>query len=85
MTRISSMKAGAIAVFAGSLAACATPTYPVKAGYTPPPPIQPRYSDRLQPAPAAPPPASSAETAPAPAPTPVPAPSAPAPAVESQP
>jgi len=60
-------KAGVFAVCAASLAACATPTYPIKAGYTPPPPIRPQYPASAQPAPAV-----------APAPDPVLAAAAPA-------
>jgi len=61
MTRMISTTAGLVAILAASLAACATPTYPVKAGYTAPPPIRPRYPDRVQSTPA---------VAPAPAPVP---------------
>ncbi|MEO8927237.1 MAG: LysM peptidoglycan-binding domain-containing M23 family metallopeptidase [Caulobacteraceae bacterium] len=66
-----------------SLAACATPTYPVKTGYAAPPPIKPRYSTEVPAAlaPAAPPP-PVAQAAPPPAAEPVPTPEAP---VESQP
>ncbi|HWD66850.1 MAG TPA: peptidoglycan DD-metalloendopeptidase family protein [Caulobacteraceae bacterium] len=45
---------------AAALAGCATPDYPIKQGYTPPPPIKPKYPiDRKdQTRPATPPPAS---------------------------
>ena len=38
MTQMIWTKAGVVAISALSLAACATPTYPTRTGYTAPPP-----------------------------------------------
>ncbi len=88
MTQMLWTRASAVVVSAVSLAACATPTYPVKVGYTAPPPIRPRYPDRAPAAPA-PTPAPAANPAPVetapPAAAQTPPAAEPAPPVESQP
>jgi murein DD-endopeptidase MepM/ murein hydrolase activator NlpD len=96
MTQTIWTKAGVFAVSALTsalgLSACATPTYPIKAGYTPPAPIRPQYAASAQqaqttaPAPAgapasdSPPPAADTSGA-----APVPSAQSSAAQVESQP
>src|SRR5450432_1466421 len=86
MTRTIWTKAGLFAVSAQitvlGLAACATPTYPTKAGYTPPAPIRPQYPASARSAPARSPIADPALAAASPAPeasaaAPAPAPQTP--------
>jgi murein DD-endopeptidase MepM/ murein hydrolase activator NlpD len=69
MTQMIWTKAGVVAISALSLAACATPTYPTRTGYTAPPPIRPQYPASAQTSSAQ---TSSAQAAPAAAPTPAP-------------